>query len=199
MNQSEEFRIAEHEKLCKQIHDLYLAKNADYGDSFRKVREEIPNAILVRLSDKLNRLKKLMNTSEEQQVKEESVDDTLMDLANYALLELVERHVESDPEKDDEIGFDANDFLDAMNKCADSFRQFGYSLARSTCLSDEEEHLEVYLKPTDLKGQYQVTLFVFDKDGNIKSYKHVVLDPSSGEEPGRIEIIPEKVFGEDDD
>lgn len=199
MNQTEEFRIAEHEKLCKQIHDLYLAKNADYGDSFRKVREEIPNAILVRLSDKLNRLKKLMNAPEEQQVKEESIDDTLMDLANYALLELVERHVESDPEEDDKIGFDANDFLDAMNKCADGFRQFGYSLARSTCLSDEEEHLEVYLKPTILKGQYQVTIFVFDKDGNIKEYKHEVLEQSLDEHPGRIEIIPEKVFGEDND
>lgn len=87
-------RIDEHMDLCYEIHELYLLKNADYGDSFQKVREEIPNAILVRLSDKLNRLKKLMQNPDSQQVKEESIDDTLMDLANYALLELVERRVE---------------------------------------------------------------------------------------------------------
>lgn len=87
-------RIDEHMDLCDEIHELYLLKNADYGDSFRKVRDEIPNAILVRLSDKLNRLKKLMQNPDSQQVKEESIDDTLMDLANYALLELVERRVE---------------------------------------------------------------------------------------------------------
>lgn len=94
MDNNDKQRIDEHEYLCDEIHELYLLKNADYGDSFRKVREEIPNAILVRLSDKLNRLKKLMQNPEQQQIKEESIDDTLMDLANYALLELVERRLE---------------------------------------------------------------------------------------------------------
>ena len=88
-------RIPEHEKICRELHNLYQRKNADYGNSFAKVREEIPNAILVRLSDKLNRLKSLMQDNKQQMVKNESIDDTLMDLANYAIMELVERRIDS--------------------------------------------------------------------------------------------------------
>ena len=33
---------------------------------------------------------------EEQKVKDESIDDTLMDLANYCIMELVERMVENE-------------------------------------------------------------------------------------------------------
>ena len=70
--------------------DTYRRKNADYGDSFAKTRALIPNAILVRLHDKLNRLTTLM-TGASAQVKDESIEDTLLDLANYALMELTER------------------------------------------------------------------------------------------------------------
>ena len=72
------------------MHDTYKAKNADYGDSFAQVREKYPNAILIRLNDKMNRLESLMNGAE-QHVQDESIDDTLLDLANYCIMELVER------------------------------------------------------------------------------------------------------------
>lgn len=79
-----------HWTICRDLHDTYKAKNADYGDSFAQVREKYPNAILIRLNDKLNRLETLMNRAE-QQVNDESVEDTLLDLANYCIMELVER------------------------------------------------------------------------------------------------------------
>ena len=79
-----------HWTICRDLHDTYKAKNADYGDSFAMVREKYPNAILIRLNDKLNRLETLMNGAE-QKVNDESVDDTLLDLANYCIMELVER------------------------------------------------------------------------------------------------------------
>ncbi|MES1923620.1 hypothetical protein MHBO_005225, partial [Bonamia ostreae] len=53
----------------------------------------MPNAILVRLFDKMLRLETLLNGAE-QQVSDESIDDTLFDLANYALMELTERSAE---------------------------------------------------------------------------------------------------------
>lgn len=83
-------KIEQHKKLCEFLHTLYVAKNADYGDSFAKVRAEYPDAILVRLSDKLERLKTLLN-ADVQKVNDESVQDTFLDLANYCLLECVER------------------------------------------------------------------------------------------------------------
>lgn len=79
-----------HWTIYRELHDTYKAKNADYGDSFAMVRNKYPNAILIRLNDKLNRLETLMNGAE-RHVQDESVDDTLLDLANYCIMELVER------------------------------------------------------------------------------------------------------------
>ena len=79
-----------HQEICKQMHNTHRRKNHDYGDSFATLRQEYPNAILIRLGDKYNRLKALMS-GEVAQVKDESIDDTLLDLANYCILELVER------------------------------------------------------------------------------------------------------------
>ena len=41
--------VSEHENICKELNALYSAKNHDYGDSFRKTREIVPDSILVRL------------------------------------------------------------------------------------------------------------------------------------------------------
>lgn len=84
--------VNEHGKICKELNALYSAKNHDYGDSFRKTREIVPASILVRLHDKLGRLDSLLMAPETAKVKDESIDDTLKDLANYAIMELVERH-----------------------------------------------------------------------------------------------------------
>lgn len=79
-----------HWTICRELHETYKAKKADYGDSFAQVRSKYPNAILIRLNDKLNRLETLMN-GVEQHVNDESIEDTLLDLANYCIMELVER------------------------------------------------------------------------------------------------------------
>lgn len=78
-----------HWEICRELNETYKAKNADYGDSFALVRKKYPNAILIRLNDKLNRLETLMSGG--KQHVDESIDDTLLDLANYCIMELVER------------------------------------------------------------------------------------------------------------
>lgn len=80
--------------ITEQMASVYATKNHDYGNSFAKLRKQYPIAILIRLSDKLNRLDTLM-TGAKARV-EESIDDTLLDLANYAVMELVERRIERD-------------------------------------------------------------------------------------------------------
>lgn len=82
-------KVKRHKKVLKELHRLYKRKNADYSDSFCKVRCDYPNAILIRLTDKIERLKSLYNCVAPR-VKDESVRDTLLDLANYAILEVVE-------------------------------------------------------------------------------------------------------------
>lgn len=88
-------RIEIHKGICDGLNELYKAKNADYGNSFTKVRDTVPNAILVRLMDKMNRLEKLM-TKGYRQVQDEKIEDTLRDLANYAIMELTEMKVDEE-------------------------------------------------------------------------------------------------------
>lgn len=83
-----------HEDLCREMHTLYDKKNADYGDSFSQLRQRYPNFVCMRIFDKLNRLETIMQPGYSCKVKDETVEDTLMDIANYAIMELTERRAE---------------------------------------------------------------------------------------------------------
>ena len=78
------------EDVTIALRNLYDAKNRDYGDSFGKSFEEwgLPMSC-IRLGDKLNRLESFAK-GKEIQVADESVVDTLMDLANYAIMTIIE-------------------------------------------------------------------------------------------------------------
>jgi hypothetical protein len=83
-------KVQRHESICHELNALYARKNADYGDSFHKTYVEEGMAMArIRLSDKLERFKRLTK-SNEQHVHDESVRDTLIDLANYAILTVME-------------------------------------------------------------------------------------------------------------
>ena len=72
-----------HMQVCKELNSLYEAKNHDYGDSFAKVRNELGNvAILVRLYDKVERLKTLL-TGTVQKVNDESLPVSILDSGDY--------------------------------------------------------------------------------------------------------------------
>ena len=87
---SEDSKTKKHKLMCEKLNALYEAKNADYGDSFGKSYKEYGLTMsCIRLEDKLNRLKSL-NFSRSIKVKDESIEDTLMDLANYAIMTLIE-------------------------------------------------------------------------------------------------------------
>lgn len=72
--------------IVSQMAETYKAKNSDYGDSFGKSIEKYGViAGLTRISDKFNRLENLILTKE-QKVSDENIGDTLLDLANYAVM-----------------------------------------------------------------------------------------------------------------
>lgn len=92
-------KVEKHLALCQEINDLYARKNADYGDSFHtSFKEEGMAMVRIRLGDKFNRFKTLSRGTE-QKVKDESIRDTLMDLANYALMAVLEMEVSADDGK----------------------------------------------------------------------------------------------------
>jgi len=78
--------------LYDTLYKTYCDKNADYGDSFKKVRDKYNDkfpVILIRLSDKFYRLEQLLLNGK-QRVGDESIKDTLMDIANYCIMEIAQ-------------------------------------------------------------------------------------------------------------
>ena len=79
-----------HAQICEGLNQLYRRKNHDYGDSFGKSFKEWGLAMpCIRLDDKFNRLKSFAH-GKQQQVADESLIDTLLDMANYAIMTVVE-------------------------------------------------------------------------------------------------------------
>lgn len=86
------------EAIKKKMHELYLIKNKNYGNSFSKQFEEYGlTSVCIRLEDKLNRLKSLNKQLQDSQngitdvnMNDESIKDTLIDLANYSVLAIME-------------------------------------------------------------------------------------------------------------
>lgn len=83
-------KVRHHASICEDLNEIYARKNHDYGDSFGKGYAEYGIVMaVIRLEDKLNRLKSLITA--ESLVKDESINDTLIDLANYAIMTVIER------------------------------------------------------------------------------------------------------------
>ena len=79
-----------HWELCRELQELYHRKNLDYGDSFHlSFLEEGLAMPRIRLGDKYLRFKTL-TSGEKQRVSDESIRDTLIDLANYSIMTIME-------------------------------------------------------------------------------------------------------------
>lgn len=75
--------------ITEDMLNTYIAKNHDYGDSFKKSMDEFgPIAGVVRMGDKMERIKTLIHHHTEPKVNEK-IEDTLKDLANYAIMTLI--------------------------------------------------------------------------------------------------------------
>lgn len=82
--------VSAFERIATELSDLYRRKNNDYGDSFGKSYAAYgPISALTRISDKFHRLEHLILDGSPQV--DESLEDTLRDLASYAIMTLVAR------------------------------------------------------------------------------------------------------------
>lgn len=81
-----DLRHMKFKEITEALYDTYKRKNADYGDSFGKSVEKYgPIAALTRMSDKFNRIENLILNGNAKVV-EESLGDSLLDMANYAIM-----------------------------------------------------------------------------------------------------------------
>lgn len=82
-------KVDKHREICERLNKLYAAKNKDYGDSFGEGYKEYGLIMpAIRLEDKFKRFKQLIK--QEAEVKDETIIDTLMDLANYSIMTIIE-------------------------------------------------------------------------------------------------------------
>lgn len=88
--------LKQHQAFTARMYEICKAKNSDYagaGDPFANFRRaeamgvcSTEQGFMVRMIDKLSRISTLVQPGATAQVKDESVEDTLMDLANYSFL-----------------------------------------------------------------------------------------------------------------
>ena len=82
--------IEQHKAVCEQLNSIYEQKNMAYGNSFSDTFNDLGIiSAVTRISDKFNRLKTLAKNAEIPQG-DESISDTLLDMANYCIMTYME-------------------------------------------------------------------------------------------------------------
>lgn len=85
-----------YEEYALEIADTLMRKNHDYGASFGSLFQQFGDlSAVIQLTNKVERYKSLIQ-NDGQWVEAESIDDTLRDLAGYAILTLGERKKQYD-------------------------------------------------------------------------------------------------------
>lgn len=107
MNRKERMVIL-HKECCETMHQIMLRKTHDYSgteepfSNFQVVEKigicSTEQGFLTRMMDKISRISNFVQQGE-LKVKDESVEDTLMDLSNYALLMLLYIKMEKEDEQ----------------------------------------------------------------------------------------------------
>lgn len=84
------------DKLCDNLKEVHAAKNADYGNSWVKhLMKYGLRPFTMRVSEKVNRIDAIIDNGKAF-VKDESIKDTLIDIAAYALMTAAELEDDKD-------------------------------------------------------------------------------------------------------
>ena len=77
-----------HKDICVELNNTYAKKNKDYGNSFGETFNKLGIiSAVTRITDKYNRLVSLCTLpDEERMVRDETISDTLLDMANYCIM-----------------------------------------------------------------------------------------------------------------
>lgn len=79
-----------HEEICKKLNEVYVQKNRAYGDSFSDTYRKLGIiSAVTRMTDKMNRIQNL-SVNKNIDKGDESLIDSCLDLANYAIMTVME-------------------------------------------------------------------------------------------------------------
>ena len=81
-------------KIIFEMAELYEKKNQDYGNAFGQLFNEYGiNYAIMHLHEKLNRIKSVTKNNKHNN---ESIKDSLIDMANYAIMTIIELNNQND-------------------------------------------------------------------------------------------------------
>ena len=87
LNYDKQKFATEIDSITSSLSAVLQRKNADYGNNVDKNIDEWGlSSLAIRLDDKLSRFKNLIKEGNTRQVSDEAIEDTLLDLAGYAIL-----------------------------------------------------------------------------------------------------------------
>lgn len=80
----------QHKDICTKLNETYIQKNKAYGNSFSDTFAKLGViSAVTRITDKYNRLVNL-STNPDVNIGDESISDTLLDMANYCIMTYME-------------------------------------------------------------------------------------------------------------
>lgn len=84
-------KVCTHEAICAKLGVIYEQKNHDYNDAFHKrfMKRGMTYAV-DKMQEKLDRIEALSQDGNTNAVEDEPLADSLLDLANYALMTIIE-------------------------------------------------------------------------------------------------------------
>ena len=90
-------RYIRHRELLDELHEMYVSKNKEYGNSFSKAHEDL--GIMSGVAQLYHKMQRLITIVDKEKVTHESIEDTLRDMANYSIMLLMEIEKENENEK----------------------------------------------------------------------------------------------------
>ena len=83
-------KVQKHSNICTKLNQIYTQKNKAYGDAFGETYRKLGLiSAVTRMTDKINRLQAL-SMNPDIDAGDESKIDTCLDLANYAIMTVME-------------------------------------------------------------------------------------------------------------
>lgn len=83
-----ENELNEYQQIINKLYKIYVDKNHDYGNSFDDTCDEFGLiAPIIRMNDKIKRCKSVLKNNDFKV--NESLEDTISDLANYCIMTLM--------------------------------------------------------------------------------------------------------------
>ena len=135
-------KIQEFRKIVGEMADTYEKKNENYGDSFGQLCEDLgPIAGLVPLYNKIHRATSLVKSGKNHF---ESLEDTFIDLACYAIMNVIEMRIKRKEECSDN-----REYLNKEHKSNDIFKDAIEYNPQEYIINDHYSPYVVPYKPQD--------------------------------------------------